>query len=55
MEKEKTFFDKTVNIRAALLLLSQKVRTEQDLQTLMEASKELSNLCTNPHINFNSK
>lgn len=51
MEKEKTFFDRTINIREALLLLMTKARTEKELKLLMDATNELENLCSKPHIN----
>lgn len=51
MEETKTFFERTASIRAALLLLMTKAETEQELKTLEEAAKALSDLCPNPHIN----
>lgn len=55
MEKEKTFFERTVSIRTVLFSILAKVETEQDLKTLQDATKELSDLCPNAHIHYDWK
>ena len=45
MEKySKSFFDRTINIRASLLLLMTKLKTETELKQVEEALQELSAL-----------
>lgn len=54
MEKHtKSFFDRTVNIRASLLSLMTKAKTEMELKAVEEALKELNDLSPKlPHCTY---